>query len=495
MREVKNDEKRSSSPAKRGGDNLCVLPLKSVAMTGIPTSGMPNQQHGFVSRPGGAFKFRPLPTMSQSSTPNTAHRNPFQELRTLTLKNAPPTASIRRASSSHAHDVSFVARHKELAARSDGSALRRSRTPGGGVSRHAPAKQQANDVETSLLALKQLHRSLDAVSMAQVDKEDEVSQTATNATPGARAASADIDAQAHPASLFSFSTANASRPGELMENDHTKEGVLGTTRLNKMDVMRPSTSLGFSSVGDEVTHQGIDWTDEPTAYDEILPSSIGRRSASRTPQLMWLHRMAGDGAGKRVRQLPFGALSSERINAEASRVFGELADEAVEKSVSGVHKFVEARALDLRLQDALSQGKLILARPPLTEARQKYYAYIIPELFAVFDLVVDAAGPLRKLLKDLRGELHALIYTSEKDFSQSVSSEGVSMPLVQQVSELKKGHDRLLAASSTQMLLIKKADVEKEGQLEENRHLSLRVHQLEQNLKEKESSMAALQVS
>jgi len=113
----------------------------------------------------------------------------------------------------------------------------------------------------------------------------------------------------------------------------------------------------------------------------------------------------------------------------------------------------------------------------------------------VFDHVVDAAGPLRKLLKDLRGELHALIYTSEKDFSQSVSSEGVSMPLVQQVSELKKGHDRLLAASSTQMLLIKKADVEKEEQLEETRHLSLRVHQLEQKLKEKESSTAALQVS
>jgi len=209
---------------------------------------------------------------------------------------------------------------------------------------------------------------------------------------------------------------------------------------------------------------------------------------------MWLHKISGEGTAKRMRQLPPGALSSEQINDEASRVFGELAEEAVVKGMSGVSKFVEARALDLRLQNALSQGELILSRPPLTEARQNYYSYIIPELFAVLDLVVDAVGPLGKVLKDLRGQLYNLIFSSERDFSQSVGSEGVAMPLVQQVSELKRGHDRLLAASATQTLLIKKADKEKEERLEEHRLLSFRVHQLEKELKDNESSKAALQV-
>lgn len=48
----------------------------------------------------------------------------------------------------------------------------------------------------------------------------------------------------------------------------------------------------------------------------------------------------------------------------------QVADDVVESKMSGVGKFVEARALDLRLQNALAHGRVILERPPLTEAQK-----------------------------------------------------------------------------------------------------------------------------
>jgi hypothetical protein len=471
-------------PQRGGGDRGRVLPLKSPAMSSIPAVGVQaNPQHGFVARPGGAFKFRPLPAVPHSGE---APRNPFQGLRMLMLKSAPPAASDRRATSSHAGTRSSASGHRasEPNVRLDGLGMRRSSTPG--VSSRTPAsftRRPLAEDEAGLQALKELHKSLEGAEVGfepAPDAVDSNKETVMSTSHWVRDSDADLEG---PLVRSIDLPSPASRPGGSIHYKARQERERGAAR--------PSTSLGFSSIGEETRDMGLDG---PTAYDEILPSSIGRRSASRTPQLMWLHKISGEGTAKRMRQLPPGALSSERINDEASRVFGELAEEAVVKGMSGVSKFVEARALDLRLQNALSQGELILSRPPLTEARQNYYSYIIPELFAVLDLVVDAVGPLGKVLKDLRGQLYNLIFSSERDFSQSVGSEGVAMPLVQQVSELKRGHDRLLAASATQTLLIKKADKEKEERLEEHRLLSFRVHQLEKELKDNESSKAALQV-
>lgn len=65
------------------------------------------------------------------------------------------------------------------------------------------------------------------------------------------------------------------------------------------------------------------------------------------------------------------ALVASFISLTKSSFFNaQVADEAAASKMSGVSKFVEARALDLRLQNALAQAKRILERPPLTEAQK-----------------------------------------------------------------------------------------------------------------------------
>ena len=55
------------------------------------------------------------------------------------------------------------------------------------------------------------------------------------------------------------------------------------------DIERPNTSMGLSTVCESVCESGDGRTGmDKSKYDDILPVSIGRRSASRTPRLMWV---------------------------------------------------------------------------------------------------------------------------------------------------------------------------------------------------------------
>ncbi len=317
-----------------------------------------------------------------------------------------------------------------------------------------------------IFALKQLHKSLSSIS-----------------------ASEEQDREIHANTPLDAFVDQQECKSESDELDAIFAGEM------QYDRARPSTSMGFSAVTDEPSFVSMGSGAGSSRFDDILPGSIGRRSASRTPALMWLQKLAGEHGGKRGRVLPYGALSNERINAEASRVFGQVGDEAMKTEMSGVGKFVEAHALDLRLQNAFSNGNLILQRPPLTEAKQKFYVYIIPELFAVFDVLIDAVGPFSKVLKDLRDELHKLIYSSEKDFSHSEQGEGLSIPFVHLVGELKRHKEKLDAAKNTQEALMKKAMKDNEQRFQDNQDLRLRVNELEQELKKKDFSLESVQFS
>ncbi len=317
-----------------------------------------------------------------------------------------------------------------------------------------------------IFALKQLHKSLSSISASEQKDREIHANTPLDAFVDQQQSKSDSD------------ELDAIFAGEI-----------------QYDRARPSTSMGFSAVTDEPSFVSMGSGAGSSRFDDILPGSIGRRSASRTPALMWLQKLAGEHGGKRGRVLPYGALSNERINAEASRVFGQVGDDAMKTEMSGVSKFVEAHALDLRLQNAFSNGNLILQRPPLTEAKQKFYVYIIPELFAVFDVLIDAVGPFSKVLKDLRDELHKLIYSSEKDFSHSEQGEGLSIPFVHLVGELKRHKEKLDAAKNTQEALMKKAMKDNEQRFQDNQDLRLRVNELEQELKKKDLSLESLQFS
>jgi hypothetical protein len=55
------------------------------------------------------------------------------------------------------------------------------------------------------------------------------------------------------------------------------------------DIERPNTSMGLSTVCESVCESDDSRTGMgKSKYDDILPVSIGRRSASRTPRLMWV---------------------------------------------------------------------------------------------------------------------------------------------------------------------------------------------------------------
>ena len=334
-----------------------------------------------------------------------------------------------------------------------------------------------------IFALKQLHKSLSSISASE-QKDREIHAN----TP----LDAFVDQQQSKSESDELDAAFARESELLHEQAQESRACAGEMQYDRA---RPNTSMGFSAVTDEPSFVSMGSGAGSSRFDDILPGSMGRRSASRTPALMWLQKLTGEHGGKRGRVLPYGALSNERINAEASRVFGQVGDDAMKTEMSGVSKFVEAHALDLRLQNAFSNGNLILQRPPLTEAKQKFYVYIIPELFAVFDVLIDAVGPFSKVLKDLRDELHKLIYSSEKDFSHSEHGEGLSIPFVHLVGELKRHKEKLDAAKNTQEALMKKAMKDNEQRFQDNQDLRLRVNELEQELKKKDFSLESVQFS
>ena len=65
--------------------------------------------------------------------------------------------------------------------------------------------------------------------------------------------------------------------------------------------------------------------------------------------------------------------------------------EALGTSMSGMSKFVEARALDLRLQSSLAHAKLLLERPPLSEAKKVASHDILSTAACLCAQVQDAA--------------------------------------------------------------------------------------------------------
>ena len=237
------------------------------------------------------------------------------------------------------------------------------------------------------------------------------------------------------------------------------------------------------------------WVDDSSEFEDLLPSVIGRRSTARTAQLIRLEKMTRAKSVSRMQTRPYGALSNELVNTEASRTFGEGPDEAVTKDMLGISKFVEARALDLRLQNAIAEGNLILARPPVTEAKQRFYAYFIPELFAILECVVDAVGPFHKVLSVIRDQVRNLIYSAEKDFSHSSVGKGEALCFAQLVHDLKIEKDKLVASTATQSALMHRAEADKEDRIAEIQSLNKSVYELEKKLKDSESAREAMQAT
>lgn len=293
-------------------------------------------------------------------------------------------------------------------------------------------------------------------------------------------------------------SASVSDFDQQMQRQRHAQTAAGASQGSALErEVRPHSTLGFGGTAEWAVSSGRrpgeGWMDDGSQFEAILPSASGRRGSPKTGQLLRLQKLAGAGTHA-PRKRPPGALSSERINAEAARVFGEDADHAVRTDLAGVSKFVEARALDLRLQDAIAKGKVILERPPLSEAKAQYYAYFIPELFAVFDLAVDAVGPFRKVLQDVRDHLHLLTFSSDKDFKQASDPiRAPAVPFVQLVGDLKREAERQLAAQSTQAVLLRKAETDKEASFLDTQQLNLRIHEMKRQLRDHDNEKASIQ--
>ena len=349
----------ASPPAAWGGGERRVVALKPMGPSIIigfpevnPSAGeQANPRHGFVSRPGGAFKFqavRQMPTQApknQYQVPGsrvylrTHARSAVrglsavashdcslaQELRTLTHSSS---GSTRHTSSSHAAtqslSVSGVRGDRSRAGTSQdverphraGSSdvevrldatlvlVERSESQGcgkpvcenlGRLLTHIPRPVLS---QAQITALKDLHKSLASAEESQRDLQDESPDDMQGQMPGRVLDTSNPGV--HDQVLRDWERVQENnRPGQHqsvsmhIDQMHSHADGRRPPQTPSLDIQRPSTSMGFSTLSeDAATARGQERSGIPsftsTKYEDILPSCIGRRSASRTPGLMWV---------------------------------------------------------------------------------------------------------------------------------------------------------------------------------------------------------------
>ena len=152
--------------------------------------------------------------------------------------------------------------------------------------------------QAHITALKDLHRSLASAEESQRDLHDESLVDMQGQTPG-RALDTSNPA-VHDEVLRDWERVHENnRPGQhqsvSMHIDEMHSHADGRRPLQtpSLDIRRPNTSMGFSTLSeDAATARGQERSGIPsstsTKYEDILPSCIGRRSASRTPGLIWV---------------------------------------------------------------------------------------------------------------------------------------------------------------------------------------------------------------